>query len=196
MDNNTRIVFVTTPDNPSGYCPPRAAVEALASELGAKAPDCLLVVDEAYVDFADDEKAASMLAGGILPGNTAFMLTFSKSFGLAGMRVGCGILRPSGRLSLAGTAAFFCQHSGEEAALAALDDHTFYDAAPADRAHWPQRAFRRSEGSGLHGLAQSGKLFDVRHAGRPQCGAVFETLLARGIIIRPLKSYSLQTCCA
>ena len=47
VDQSTRLVFVTTPDNPSGYCPPREAVTDLARRLAGLAPDCLLVVDEA-----------------------------------------------------------------------------------------------------------------------------------------------------
>ena len=69
VDESTRLVFVTTPDNPSGYCPPRADVERLAAELARRAPDCLLVVDEAYMDFVgdseDDERQASLLAGSL-----------------------------------------------------------------------------------------------------------------------------------
>ena len=68
VDDSTRLVFVTTPDNPSGYCPPRAEVEHLAAELARRAPDCLLVVDEAYMDFVGDgeadERQSSLLAGG------------------------------------------------------------------------------------------------------------------------------------
>ena len=54
VDDDTRLVFVTTPDNPSGYCPPLADVRRLAQRLGERFPHCLLVVDEAYMDFAGD----------------------------------------------------------------------------------------------------------------------------------------------
>ena len=47
VDDGTRLVFVTTPDNPSGYCPPLADVRRLAQRLGERFPHCLLVVDEA-----------------------------------------------------------------------------------------------------------------------------------------------------
>ena len=45
VDDHTRLVFVTTPDNPSGYCPPLADVRRLAQRLGERFPHCLLVVD-------------------------------------------------------------------------------------------------------------------------------------------------------
>ena len=96
VDDDTRLVFVTTPDNPSGYCPPLADVRRLAQRLGERFPYCLLVVDEAYMDFAgdspEDEACFSLLASGDIPDNVAIMRTFSKSYGLAGLRLGYGIL--------------------------------------------------------------------------------------------------------
>ena len=96
VDDDTRLVFVTTPDNPSGYCPPLADVRRLAQRLGERFPHCLLVVDEAYMDFAgdspEDEARFSLLASGDIPDNVAIMRTFSKSYGLAGLRLGYGIL--------------------------------------------------------------------------------------------------------
>ena len=193
VDASTRIVFVTTPDNPSGFCPPRAAVEALARDLAQKAPDCLLVVDEAYVDFAEDEKAASLLASGIMPHNTAFMRTFSKSFGLAGMRVGYGIL-PDHLADFVWRARlpFSVNILAEEAALAALADDTFYNATQD-----AVRTGRKELFTGLTALgckvwpSEANFLMFGMPEGAPTAAECFETLLARGIIIRPLKSYSL-----
>lgn len=193
VDANTRIVFVTTPDNPSGFCPPRAAVEALARDLAQKAPDCLLVVDEAYVDFAEDEKAASMLASGIMPHNTAFMRTFSKSFGLAGMRVGYGIL-PDHLADFVWRARlpFSVNILAEEAALAALADDTFYNATQD-----AVRTGRKELFAGLTAMgckvwpSEANFLMFGMPEGAPTAAECFESLLGRGIIIRPLKSYGL-----
>ena len=82
VDDKTSLVFVTTPDNPSGYTPPVAELETLAKAL----PDtCLLVLDEAYIDFAD--------GGGFLPRlgefpNLIILQTLSKAWGMAGLRLG------------------------------------------------------------------------------------------------------------
>lgn len=83
-DENTRIAFVTTPDNPSGYCPSVEELKYLAKSLPNT---CLLVVDEAYMDFCDNEQNHSLLP--ILQNfSTKFCVLFSKSYGLAGLRVG------------------------------------------------------------------------------------------------------------
>ena len=193
VDDNTRLVFVTTPDNPSGYCPPREAVAQLARRLAETAPRCLLVVDEAYMDFAENEQESSLLASGILPENTAFLRTFSKSFGLAGLRVGYGILPP-------GLADFWWRARlpfsvnilAEEAALAALADTAFLDAT--------MHTVRRGRNVLTVGLTALGCMvwpsaanFVLFRLPENTLGAqdCFEALLRRGIIIRPLKSYNL-----
>lgn len=193
VDANTRVAFVTTPDNPSGFCPPREAVADLARRLAQKAPECLLVVDEAYMDFTADEKTSSLLASGQLPENAAFMRTFSKSFGLAGMRVGYGIL--PGHLAeyvWRARLPFSVNILAEEAALAALEDTTFYAAT--------QEAVRTGRNELFAGLtalgctvwpSASNFLMFRMPENAPDAAACFEALLQRGIIIRPLKSYGL-----
>lgn len=193
VDANTRLVFVTTPDNPSGYCPPREEVARLAASLAQVAPACLLVVDEAYMDFAENEQDSSLLASGTLPENTAFMRTFSKSFGLAGMRVGYGILPPSlAEYCWRARLPFSVNILAEEAALAALEDTTFYSLTMQT-----VRQGRNALTVGLTALgcavcpsAANFVLFSL-----PQNTLAvqdcFEALLCRGIIIRPLNSYNL-----
>ena len=89
VDDKTSLVFVTTPDNPSGYTPPVAELETLAKAL----PDtCLLVLDEAYMDFTDDEADYSLAKRLDEFPNVIISRTFSKSFGMAGLRLGYAIV--------------------------------------------------------------------------------------------------------
>lgn len=193
VDANTRLVFVTTPDNPSGYCPPRKDVAQLAEKLAQIAPACLLVVDEAYMDFAENEPESSLLASGHLPENTAFMRTFSKSFGLAGLRVGYGILPPAiADYCWRARLPFSVNILAEEAALAALKDTTFYAVTMQT-----VRQGRNALTVGLTALgcyvwpsAANFVLFQLPQ-NTLKAEDCFEALLRRGIIIRPLKSYNL-----
>ena len=89
VDDKTSLVFVTTPDNPSGHTASAAELERLARAL----PEgCLLVVDEAYMDFTDDESAHSLLPRLDEFPNLIVSRTFSKSFGMAGLRLGYAIM--------------------------------------------------------------------------------------------------------
>src|SRR6185312_14434544 len=76
------LVFVCTPNNPAGQAVPRAALERLARALSDRA---LLVVDEAYVEFADDGSIADLIDR---YDNLAVLRTLSKAWALAGARIG------------------------------------------------------------------------------------------------------------
>jgi len=81
-DANTRIVFLCSPNNPTGNALDPAAIERLLVALGTSS---LVVVDEAYIEFSGDRSLATAL--GRFP-NLVVMRTLSKAFGLAGARVG------------------------------------------------------------------------------------------------------------
>lgn len=81
-DDNTRLVFVCSPNNPTANAVPPALLEELAAAL---APRALLVVDEAYIDFATVPSLCPRLDA--IP-NLAILKTLSKAHGLAGARVG------------------------------------------------------------------------------------------------------------
>ncbi|MDD6180501.1 MAG: histidinol-phosphate transaminase [Desulfovibrionaceae bacterium] len=188
-DENTVLAFVTSPDNPSGYVTPAQELRALAAALPAGA---LLAVDEAYMDFTEDEQAASLLAAGDDLPNVLFLRTFSKSFGLAGIRLGYGIL-PAALADYYWRARlpFSVNVLAEEAGLAALADTDF-------RAETLRvvREGRAALTEGFRGLGctvhPSGANFIMLEPPAGKAAAdIFEGLLRRGIIIRPLKSYGL-----
>jgi len=77
-----KLVFVCTPNNPTGQPVPRATIERLARELAGRA---LLVVDEAYVEFADGGSVAGLID---TYDNLAVLRTLSKAWALAGARIG------------------------------------------------------------------------------------------------------------
>ena len=83
----TKILFLCTPNNPTGTRIPDGAVEALARSL----PDTLVVADEAYGEF-DKAPSLASLAGSIA--NLVVLRTLSKAYGLAGARIGCAIAAP------------------------------------------------------------------------------------------------------
>ena len=87
-DANTRIVFLCSPNNPTGNALEPAAVEQLLAALAGRA---LVVVDEAYIEFSGDTSLAGSLAR--FP-HLVVLRTLSKAYGLAGARVGSLIANP------------------------------------------------------------------------------------------------------
>lgn len=88
-DANTRIVFLCSPNNPTGNALDPAAIDRLLQALADKA---LVVVDEAYIEFSGDTSLTGALAR--YP-NLVVLRTLSKAFGLAGARVGSLIAQPA-----------------------------------------------------------------------------------------------------
>ena len=91
----TRIVFVANPNNPTGTLAPR---EELIQFVNDVPDDVLLVLDEAYIEFLDDPVDLISLIRLGARKNLILMRTFSKIYGLAGLRIGYGIALPNSRL--------------------------------------------------------------------------------------------------
>ena len=188
VDENTTLVIVTSPDNPSGRA---ASADELAALAKALPPACLLVVDEAYIEFAGPEHSLLPRLGE-LP-NVALMRTFSKVYGLAGMRIGYAILPPAiadymWRVRL----PFSLNILAEEAALAALEDAGFRE----DTIALVQRG-RRALTDGLRSMgcevlpSMSNFLMFRTPEGTADVKTLHGELLRRGIIIRALGGYHL-----
>jgi len=192
VDENTALVFVTNPDNPSGRAATYQELKALADALP---PTCLLIIDEAYADLTDDDALYSGMAlaqEAPYAERIAILRTFSKSRGMAGLRLGYGVVPLEiadyfWRIRL----PFSINILAEVAGIAALQDTKFYEAT---------RTLIRTERATLtQGLSDLGCQVTPSQANflmfsLPQghtCPAVFEALLSRGIIIRPLTGYAL-----
>lgn len=182
MDAETRLVYVANPDNPTGRTVAREALAALARSLPEGA---VLVVDEAYLDFADEPEVLDALPMLRELDNVALVRTFSKAWGLAGLRVGYGILPPALADAVRELALPFSVGAPALAgALAALDDE----------AHWRASVDLGREGRVmlLAALTDAGCEV-VRGQGpfvmfRPPkpAAVVFEDLLDHGVAVRPL----------
>ncbi len=191
VDENTAVCFITTPDNPSGWCPPVGTVRDFAKKLPKT---CLLVIDEAYMDFAGDEPAYSMLQDWKPDGNLAILRTFSKSYGLAGLRLGYGILP----LALADCLRrvrppFSINILAEEAGIAALADTAFRQATLSAVSRGREYLSSALAGLGckVHPSRANFIMFGLPGGCAKKAFEVFEELLAKGLIIRPLKSYGM-----
>ncbi|MBU4213709.1 MAG: histidinol-phosphate transaminase [Actinobacteria bacterium] len=91
VTSRTRVILVCTPNNPTG---PAVHADELDEFLAAVPGDVLVVLDEAYVEFVRDPQAADGLAVFAAHPNVVLLRTFSKAYGLAGLRVGYAVARP------------------------------------------------------------------------------------------------------
>jgi histidinol-phosphate aminotransferase len=123
VTERTRVVLVCTPNNPTGTCVGAAELRAF---LAAVPPHVLVVIDEAYVEFVTDPDAPDALALLRTHPNVVVLRTFSKAYGLAGLRVGYAVAHPEIADALRTTAVPFGVNSLAQAAavasLAAYDE--------------------------------------------------------------------------
>lgn len=118
ITDRTRAVLVCSPNNPTGTV---VSEEEMRSFLAAVPREVLVVIDEAYVDFVTDDDAGDGLALAAEFKNVLLLRTFSKAYGLAGLRVGYAIARPRLVRGLRATATPFGVNAlGQVAAQAAL----------------------------------------------------------------------------
>ncbi len=182
----TRIVFVANPNNPTGTLAPR---EELIQFVNDVPDDVLLVMDEAYVEFLQDPLDLVSLVRLGARKNLILMRTFSKIYGLAGLRIGYGVGNPELIAALEKIRQpFNINLLAQTAALAALDDTEHV------------RKTRQNNFAGLEffelafrdwklEFVPSHANFTLVRVGAGQ--KVFEAMQKQGVIVRPMGGYQL-----
>ncbi len=176
----TRLVFVTNPHNPTGTAVP---AEELRRFVAAVPPRVLIVVDEAYHHFVDEalrHSATDLL--GAHP-NVVTLRTFSKAYGLAGLRAGYALAHPAviGILDRI-RPPFGLNAVAQAAALAALDDTEYVARVVAETQAGRARLLQIARRHSLEALPSQAN-FVLIAVGDSR--AVSEALLQRGVIVRP-----------
>ncbi|MGH7979468.1 MAG: pyridoxal phosphate-dependent aminotransferase, partial [Limisphaerales bacterium] len=182
----TRVVFVANPNNPTGTLAPRESVVQFVNDVP---DDVLLVMDEAYIEFLNDPVDLAPLVRLETRKNLILMRTFSKIYGLAGLRIGYGI----GSADLISAfekvrQPFNINSVAQAAAVAALDDDAHVRRTRAnnfDGLDFFQRALREM---GLE-FVPSHANFILARVG--DGGRVFDAMQRRGVIVRPMAGYLL-----
>jgi histidinol-phosphate aminotransferase len=182
----TSVVFVANPNNPTGTVVSKAELIAFANQVPA---NVLLVVDEAYIEFLDDPADfISEIRRGQKP-NLLLMRTFSKIFGLAGLRLGYGIAHPDliGALEKI-RQPFNINSIAQAGALAALDDAGHMRRTRENNSHGLTIYADTFRQLGLEFIPSAANFILVR-VGDGQ--RIFNELQKRGVIVRPMGGYQL-----
>jgi histidinol-phosphate aminotransferase len=183
---NTRVVFVANPNNPTGT---HVSREALARFVNAVPPNVLLALDEAYVEFLDDAlDLLPEIRAGLRP-NLLLMRTFSKIYGLAGLRIGYGLGHPDFVAGLEKIRQpFNINVVAQAGALVALDDTAHVERTRRINARGLKlyaRTFRKLK---LEFIPSAANFILVR-VGDGQ--RVFAEMQQLGVIVRPMGGYQL-----
>lgn len=189
--DRTKLVFIANPNNPTGTIVPRDALAQFAANLPSQ---CVLVLDEAYFEFASDDPefldGLSLVRSGA---PVVCLRTFSKAYGLAGIRLGYGFA-PADIADAVDRARppFNVNSLAQAAGLAALGDSAHLLATLANnRGQMPRiEAALQEFGARTY---RSHANFVFADLGRP-AAQLYERLLASGVIIRPCGAFGAPNC--
>jgi histidinol-phosphate aminotransferase len=182
----TKLVYVCHPNNPTGTANGR---DELASFLDRVPEHVLVVLDQAYFEYIDDPDYVDGIADHFQAGRRVVVLrTFSKIYGLAGLRVGYAVAPKDVVIATSKVRrAFDVTATAQVAALASIDDSGEIARRRTENARGRAQleAAVREHGLEAVGPALGNFLYVEVGEGR----AVFERLLREGVIVRPLDGF-------
>jgi histidinol-phosphate aminotransferase len=184
--DDTRIIFVSNPNNPTGTWIAPAQVAAFVRDVPS---NVLVVLDEAYYEYLGEaDQSASIEWVHEFP-NLLVTRTFSKAHGLAGLRVGYGVTHPDvADLMNRVRQPFNVNSVAQAAAIAALGDAAFLKESFDLNLTGMKQLTSGFDALGLGWIPSHGNFVSVRVGNAAQ---VFNDLLERSVIVRPIAGYGL-----
>jgi histidinol-phosphate aminotransferase len=178
----TRLIYIANPNNPTGTAFGAAEFAAFLKEVPG---DVLVVLDEAYREYAARPDLPNSLALFREYNNILTLRTFSKVYGLAGLRIGYGIGHPTlvAEMNKLRT-PFNVTSIGQAAALAALDDNDHVRRSVDSNRAERQRLFEELRKLGLSPVPSETNFLFVPIG--PHAKSLCEELLHEGVIVRPM----------
>jgi histidinol-phosphate aminotransferase len=179
------MIFICNPNNPTGTVMSRNDFEAF---LNALPPDIVVVVDEAYMEFVRDPGCVNSME--FIHGDrpVVSLRTFSKAYGLAGLRIGYGVMAPE----LAGILhrirqPFNASLLAQAGAVAALEDEAFLIKTVQTVHEGLDYLYAELDRIGVRYFPSEANFFLI-DAGQ-DADMVFENMLKQGVIVRSMSSY-------
>jgi histidinol-phosphate aminotransferase len=187
---DTRLVFIANPNNPTGTFVPAAQIEAFLQRVPRHV---VVVLDEAYNEYLDAEQQYDAIAWVRRYPNLMVSRTFSKAYGLAGLRIGYAVAQAELTDLLNRIRQPFNVNSvAQAAAMAALADADFLRRSAALNRDGKRQLTEAFDRLGLEYVPSSGNFVLVRVGDDDGAGArVNLALLKQGVIVRPVGNYNL-----
>ena len=187
ITGKTKMIFLTNPNNPTGTIFSTNEFDAFLK----KVPDnIIVVVDEAYVEFVESKEFPDIIKYVKEGKNVVVLRTFSKFYGLAGLRIGYGIARkeliaPMFRTKM----PFNVNRLAQAGAIAALEDKEFLEKTFKNNSEGKKYLYAELDKLGIeHKKTESNFIFvNLKRS----ADELFIEMMKNGIIIRPLTSFGL-----
>jgi histidinol-phosphate aminotransferase len=192
IDRDVHVVFIANPNNPTGTMLDAGAIESFLARVPA---NVVVVLDEAYNEYLAPELRCPSVAWLARFPNLIVTRTFSKAYGLAGLRVGYGVCHPEiAALLNRVRQPFNVNNLALDAAVAALGDQDFVDRSYALNTAGMKQLTDGFRKLGLGWIPSYANFVAVEipsTGSEPRAGAVYQQLLRQGVIVRPVAGYGM-----
>jgi histidinol-phosphate aminotransferase len=186
IEADTRLVFVANPNNPTGTF---VGADEMAAFLARVPRHVVVVLDEAYNEYLSPEVRLPSIDWVRRVPNLLVSRSFSKAYGLAGLRVGYGVAQAElTDLLNRVRQPFNCNSLAQAAAVAALADDAFVERSVEVNRKGMAQITAAFDALGLRYLPSYGNFVLVQVG---DGAAVYRGLLKRGVIVRPVANYGL-----
>lgn len=183
----TRMIFIANPNNPTGTF---LSTEALADFIAQVPSNVLVVLDEAYYEYVDEAERAPSVEWVAKYPNLIVSRTFSKAYGLAGLRAGYAISHPEiADLMNRIRQPFNMNSLSLRAAEVVLGDEDYLAESIRVNKEGMQQLVAFCEQHGLNYIPSHGNFLTIEVG--PEAGDMYQKLLRAGVIVRPVAGYQL-----
>ena len=191
VNNSTKMIFIANPNNPTGTMVSYEDLIGLHKNLPSK---ILLIIDEAYIEYVNDDDYSSFISLVEDNNNIVVTRTFSKAYGLAGLRVGWAycpdeVIDVLGRLRI----PFSVNSTAQKVAVAAVNDQNHILKSVEHNNLWLPKIMKELDSLGYLTIPSNCNfiLFQVSNNLSFDANHVFDYLCSKGIILRQMHEYNL-----
>nr|NJM03347.1 histidinol-phosphate transaminase [Desulfobacula sp.] len=185
----TRLIFITNPFNPTGSTISSREFNRFLTQVP---DDVIIIMDEAYIEFVRADSVYDSLQNPLADTRIVTLRTFSKVYGLAGFRVGYGIMDSEiAEILNRIRQPFNVNTLAQAAAAAALEDEAFVEKTVTTIHHGLDYLFAEFKALGLRCLPTQSNFLMVDL--KTDATRVFQEMLKFGVIVRSMKSYGFDT---
>jgi len=189
ITNQTKIVFIANPNNPTGTINTKAEMHAFMEKIP---PGVLVVVDEAYYEYVNDPAYADSISYFRKGRDILILRTFSKIYGLAGLRIGYGIAGSEIIDAMNRVRQPFNINSlAQKAAVAALEDEKHIARTKRLNEKGKKYLYRELDSMKIEYITTDANFIFI-HLKDESAVQLYESLLRKGVIIRPMGNKAIR----
>ena len=189
ITDQTRLAFIANPNNPTGLIVTQCEIDEFMEKVP---PHVIVVFDEAYQEYVDAADYPDTIRYVLEGRNVIITRTFSKVYGLAGLRIGYGIANKTLIEYLLHTQPpFHCDLLSLVAAMASLEDQEHVKKSQQVNAQGKEYLYRSFEALGVECLPSQANFIMLVNLKHP-VQSIDQALLSRGVIIRPTDPFDIS----